>query len=115
LLGKSRSISLKIDMTEDQPHPLSRMATIKRPSFWIFFGTCVVLYVYNKSATYNAGDIMKYSRYGNYVCLATFTGLFFTLTAGMIKKPQVNRFFMIFCYVFEIVSVGWLGALIVIR
>jgi hypothetical protein len=102
-------------MTEDQPHPLSRMATIKSPSFWIFFGACLVLYIYNKSATYNAGDIMKYSRYGNYVCLAAFTGLFLTLAADMIKKTRVNRFFMIFCYLYELLSVAWLGTLIVIR
>jgi hypothetical protein len=102
-------------MTEDQPHPLSRMATIKSPSYWIFFGACVVLYVYNKSAESNASDILRYSRHGNYICLVAFIGLFLTLATDMIKKPQVNRFFMIFCYVFELVCVVWLGALIVIR
>ena len=102
-------------MTEDQPHPLSRMATIKNPSFWVFFGVCLVLYIYNKSATYNARDVLKYSRYSNYVCIVAFIGLFITLTADMIKKPRVNRLFMIFCYLFEVVSVAWLGGLIVIR
>jgi len=91
------------------------MATIKNPSFWIFFGACVVLYAYNKSAESNASDIVKHSRYGNYVCLAAFIGLFLTLAADIIKKPQISRYFTIVCYVFEMVSVIWLGVLIVIR
>ena len=102
-------------MTEDEPLPLSRMATIKSPSFWIFFAACVVLYTYNKSAESTASDIVKYSRYGNYVCLVAFTGLFLNLIAGAIKNPRHNRLFMIFCYLLEIAGVAWLAALIVIR
>ena len=102
-------------MTEDEPHPLTRMITINRPSFWIFFVACVVLYVYNRSQDTSEADVVRYAKYGNYVCLAAFTGLFLTLLADMIKKPQASRLFTIFCYMFEIVSLAWLGTLIIIR
>ena len=102
-------------MTENEPHPLSRLATISNPSFWIFFGACVALYTYNKSAESNATDIIKYSQYGNYICLAAFAGLFLTLIANSIKTGSVKRFIRIFCYVFEVVSIIWLGAMIVIH
>jgi len=102
-------------MTEYEPLPLARMATIKSPSFWIFFGACLLLYVYNKSLETTAADVIRYAKYGNYVCLAAFMGLFLNLAAGTIKNPQYNRRFMICCYLMEIAGVAWLAALIIIR
>jgi hypothetical protein len=78
-------------VTEDEPLSLARMATIKGPSYWIFFAACILLYTYNKSLETTAVDVARYAKYGNYVCLMAFMGLFLNLAAGAVKSPPYNR------------------------
>jgi hypothetical protein len=99
-------------MTEQEPLPLTRMASIRSPFFWAFFGVCVILYIYNKSAERNAADVVRSAIYGNYVCLAAFLGLFLTLIADSIKTTTINRVLKVLCYVFEVASVCYLGIVI---
>ena len=108
----SIAASFLTNMTEQERLPLTRMATIKSPYFWAFFGACVVLYIYNKSAERDAADVVKYASYGNYVCLAAFIGLFLTLVADTLRTTTFSGVLKVLCYVFEVASVGYWGILI---
>ncbi len=99
-------------MTEETPLPLSRMAVINKPSFWIFLGACLLLSIYNKAVTQNSGDILSHSFHNDYIIIVAFVGLFLTLLNTAIKNITANRIFSIGCYVYEIASVVWLGVLI---
>jgi len=102
-------------MTEENPLPLARMVTINKPSFWIFIGACMLLYIYNKTITPDNGDRISYIQTGFFVWIAAFVGLFMNLIAGSIKNNKASRAFHIICYVFEIASVIVLGLMIIIK
>jgi hypothetical protein len=102
-------------MIEDKPLPLARMATISRPSFWLFLILCLALYIYNKFFNPDNQQIPGYSRNEIYILMAVFTGLFLNLAGSAFKTPGVNRILNIGCYVFEIVSILVLGILIIIK
>jgi hypothetical protein len=102
-------------MMNETPLPLARMATINKPSFWIFTGVCVLLYIFNKTNTPDTGDRSSYFSNNLYIWMATFTGLFLNLITMSFKNKKVNYIFNIICYVFEIASVILLAALIFIK
>ena len=95
-------IFLSTKMTEDEPLPLARMATITKASFWIFLVACVALYIYNKAITPDNGDNRLFYINTGYVIIgAAFIGLFLNLITSSIKGSRVNRAFNLACYVFE--------------
>jgi hypothetical protein len=88
-------------MPEETPLPLARMATINKPSFWVFIVTCIFLYVYNKFSSPDTGDISSYVLNGFFIFLAAFMALFLNLIAGEVKRQTVSRIFNAVCYIFE--------------
>ena len=98
---------------DDQPHPLTRMVSIKDPVFWIFITVCVVLFTYDKfiGIDHHGGDT-TYSAYGDAVLGAAFVALFLTIIADSSKVPSTSRLLNICCYAFEAASVLVLGVLI---
>jgi len=95
-------------MTEETPHPLTRMATINKPDFWIFIGACVVLYICDKLTTPDIGDMSHHIANVNYVIGAAFAGLLLHLVSSAIKNDNAIRVLAIVCYVFEIGAVIFL-------
>ncbi len=76
-------------MIEGAPHPLARMVTINKPSFWIFLACCMFLYTCSKfTMPVNNDEIVAHVIYSNFVCIAAFVGLFFNLIAGVIKNKR---------------------------
>ena len=103
-------------MIEEASHPLFRMASVTKVSFWIFFGACVLLYIYNKITMPDSGDDAKsYGIISLWIFVTAFTGLFLNLIAGAIERPGISRIFNIACYLFEVISVILLGLMIVLR
>jgi hypothetical protein len=102
-------------MTEDKPLPLARMATINRPSFWLFLVLCLALYSYNKFFNRDNQQIPGYSRNEIYILMAAFTGLFLILVTDAIKPPHLKRAFNIGCYIFEAVAILLLGIAVFAR
>jgi hypothetical protein len=102
-------------MTEETQLPLARMVTINKPSFWIFIGACILLYIYNKFTAPDTGDRIAYILKGFFVLGAAFIGLFLNLVTDAIKNVKFKRVFAIVCYVFEAVSIILLSLMIVIR
>jgi len=63
-------------MTEEEPPlPLARMATINKPSFWIFIGACILLYIYNKIVAPDAGDAKPYILNSLFIFVTAFVAL----------------------------------------
>lgn len=102
--------------SEDEPHPLSRLVSIKDPVFWIFLGACLVLFTYDKfiGMDQHLGDT-TYSIYGDAVLGTAFVGLFLTIIAASAKEPSNGRLLKIYSYVFEAAPVLALGILIFTR
>ena len=98
-------------MTEETPHPAARMATITRLSFWIFFGACILLYVYNQITASDSLVTKSHSLNNFVIFIVAFAGLFLNLISITIKNPATNRILNITCYVFEIGSIVVLGLL----
>jgi len=97
-------------MTEEEPPlPLARMATINKPSFWIFIGACISLYIYNKIAAPVTGDMKPYVLNGLYIFVAAFIALLLNLIAQSVKKPGISQIFNIVCYTFEIAGLALLA------
>jgi hypothetical protein len=103
------------NMTDDNPLPLARMVSIKEPSFWIFIGACMLLYIYNKAITPDAGDVVKYISTGNYIIAAAFAALFLNVISGGVKSTKTKYIFGIACYVFEIAAVLSLLIMVIIK
>jgi len=95
-------------MTEETPHPLTRMATINKPDFWIFIGACVVLYICDKLTTPDLADMSRHIANGNYIVGLAFAGLLLHLVSSIIKNDKTIRVLAIACYVFEIGTVIFL-------
>jgi len=91
------------------------MATINKPSFWVFIGACILLYIYNRANTPDTDDRTSYLLNNLFIWIATFTGLFLNLITISLKNKKVNYVFSIICYVFEIASIVLLAVLIFIK
>ena len=102
-------------MTEETPHPAARMTTITRLSFWIFFGACILLYVYNQISASDSLVSKSHSLNNFVIFIVAFAGLFLNLISMAMKNPAAGRILNIVCYVFEIGSVGVLGLLIILK
>jgi hypothetical protein len=98
----------KQKMTDDTPHPLARMATISKPSFWIFIGACMVLFVVNKFITPDTGDQTS-NKLNNIIIIAcAFIALLLNLVGGVIKNERLGRIFNKICLAFEILSITFI-------
>jgi len=92
-------------MQNEKPLPLSRMATIDKPSFWIFILVCVGIYIINKvlapdrlnSSFTHANDLP--------IIGAAFTGLLLNILTVSLTNRAVTHALTITCYVFEAVSI----------
>ena len=102
-------------MTEETPLPLARMVTINKPSFWIFIGACISLYIYNKFTTPDTGDRIAYIVMGFFVLGAAFIGLFLNLVSDAIKNVKIKKVFAVTCYIFEAVSIVLLSLMIIAK
>ena len=106
----------EIKLTEEEPPlPLARMATINKPSFWIFIGACISLYIYNKLTTPDNGSTKSYVLNNLFIFLAAFIGLFLNLIAQTVKNASLSRIFNIVCYTFQITSLALLATKIFLR
>ena len=94
---------------------MAMMVTINKPSFWIFIGACIILYIYNHFIVPGNADIGFNVAEANYICITAFTGLFLNLISGAIKSNRVNRMATIFCYLFEVLAVLALGAMLFVK
>jgi hypothetical protein len=100
---------------EEQPLPLARMATINKPSFWIFIGACISLYIYNKITASDTVETKRYVLNNLFIFVAAFIALFLNLIALNVKNPAIKRIFNIACYTFEIGSLVLLATRIFFR
>jgi hypothetical protein len=91
------------------------MATINKPSFWLFIGACISLYIYNKIAGPVTGDMKPYVLNSLYIFVAAFIALLLHLIAQSVKKPAISRIFHIVCYTFEIASLTLVATKIFFR
>ena len=91
--------------SEGTKHPLTRMATITRPSFWVFIASCITLYIINVAITPDTGDRKQYVNHSLFIFIAAFVGLFLNLITPAIKNEHTNKIFNKLCLGFEIGSV----------
>jgi FtsH-binding integral membrane protein len=87
-------------MKDEEPLPLSRMATINKPSFWIFILACLCLYVANKMIAPNTLNITFLLIIG-----AAFTGLLLNILTISLTNKVVTRALTMICYIFEAISI----------
>jgi hypothetical protein len=92
-------------MTEEEPLPLARMATINRPTFWIFLGVCILLYIINKFLTPDTSDRSAYGLNDILIMSAAFVGLLLNLLTMYVKKEALSRKLNIACYIFEVAGI----------
>lgn len=104
------SPSIPEDMPEETSHPAARMTTLNNPFFWIFFVGCLALYVYNRvNGPLGIDQAMGYKQNNSLICIVAFIGLFINLGAGMVKRMDVSRLFVLSGYAFEIISFAFLA------
>lgn len=92
-------------MEEEEQLPLARMISINKPSFWIFFGVCLALYITEWVLTRDTVRTNAFSVSQVVLLLAMFIGLILNIIAASIKNESLVRNFMICTYFFEIASV----------
>ncbi len=90
---------------DEEPLPLSRMATINKPSFWIFILACLGLYVANKMIAPDTLDSTFVEPHDLLIMGAAFIGLVLNiLTISLTNKILMGTLTMI-CYLFEAISI----------
>ena len=93
-------------MQEDEaPLPLSRMATINKPSFWIFIIACLFLYVANKMIAPDTLDSTFVEPHDMLIMGTAFTGLVLNILAISLSNKIVMRTLTVICYLFEAISI----------
>jgi hypothetical protein len=99
-------------MDEETPLPLSRMATINKPSFWVFIGICLALYVINKIITPDTLYSQFVEPKDMLIIGAAFVGLILNTLIELINKKPLVRVLTVSCYIFEVISVVVLAILV---
>jgi hypothetical protein len=92
-------------MKDEKPLPLSRMATINKPSFWIFILACLGLYVANKMIAPDTLDSTFVEPHDVLIMGAAFTGLVFNILTISLTNKVVARTLTMICYFFEAISI----------
>jgi len=101
-------------MHEDEPLPLARMATINKPSFWIFMIVCLALYICNKMLVPDTLAAPVFDLNEIAIIGVAFAGLFLNLVTAATNDKRLNEILTITCYVFEAVSVVVLAFMVLI-
>lgn len=92
-------------IAEDDPLPLARMATINKPSFWIFMGACLLLYICSKLLTPDTVVDPVLGSNDLFIIGAAFAGLFLNLITSYTNDQPQKRILTLCCYIFEAGSV----------
>jgi len=92
-------------MHNEEPLPLSRMATINKPSFWIFILACLFLYVANKMIAPDTLDSTFVEPHDMLIMGATFTGLVLNILTISLTNKVVTNTLTVICYIFEAISI----------
>jgi hypothetical protein len=93
-------------MQEDEaPLPLSHMATINKPSFWIFILACLFLYVANKMIAPDTLDSTFVEPNDLLIMGTAFIGLILNILAISLTNKAVTRSLTVICYLFEAISI----------
>jgi hypothetical protein len=92
-------------MHNEEPLPLSRMATINKPSFWIFILACLFLYVANKMIAPDTLDSTFVEPHDMLIMGAAFTGLVLNILTISLTNKVVTSTLTVICYLFEVISI----------
>ncbi|MHB8209697.1 hypothetical protein [Mucilaginibacter sp.] len=92
-------------MQDEAPLQLSRMATINKPSFWIFMLACLFLYVANKVIVSDTLDNTLVGSHDILIIGAAFTGIVLNILTTSLTNKDITRILTVICYLFEIVSI----------
>jgi len=90
-----------MDEEKDQL-PLARMMSISKPSFWIYFTVCAVLFAYSILAS--RAPVADW-RIPSLIALCIFTALLLELASQHIKSEKAANLLTNGCYIFEALSV----------
>jgi hypothetical protein len=99
-------------MPEDTPLPLARMVSINKPSFWIFMGACLALYVSNKVLAPDTLDGSVIWTNDFIIMCVAFAGLLLNMVTVFIKDETLNHVFSIGSYIFEAAGIIVLAFLV---
>jgi hypothetical protein len=92
-------------MKDEEPLPLSRMATINKPSFWIFILVCLCLYVANKMIAPDTLNSTFVEPHDLLIIGAAFTGLLLNILTISLSNKVVASTLTVICYLFEAISI----------
>jgi hypothetical protein len=81
--------------------PLARMRTVSRPSFWLYFLACAILYIY---ITFTAHNPASRWRHSAFIAFGVFIALLLELISQWLRDQKKARFLVMACYIFEIAS-----------
>jgi len=90
---------------DEEPLPLSRMATINKPSFWIFILACLCIYVANKMIAPDTLDSTFVEPHDMLIMGAAFTGLVLNVLTISLTNQVLARTLTVICYFFEAISI----------
>ena len=92
-------------MQNETQLPLSRMATINKPSFWVFIMACIGLYIANKVISPDRLDSSITDPHDMLIMGAAFTGLLLNILTVSLTNKAIIHGLTIACYVFEAASI----------
>ena len=81
------------------------MATINKPSFWIFILACLCIYVANKMIAPDTLDSTFVEPHDMLIMEAAFTGLVLNILTTSLTNKVVIRALTVICYLFEVISI----------
>jgi len=81
------------------------MATINKPSFWIFIVACLFLYVANKLIAPDTLNSTFVEPNDLLIMGAAFTGLVLNILTISLSNKAITRALTVICYIFEIISI----------
>jgi hypothetical protein len=90
----------ELENTEAQLRP-ARMATISKPSFWLFIGLCFLLYICNKITTPDTGNVTHHELANAAIIASAFIALLLNLIVTAIKNSKVANIANLTCYILE--------------
>lgn len=89
-----------MDEEKDQL-PLARMMSISKPSFWIYFLACAILFT---CGLFKSHQPLTGWRVPSLIAICIFVALLLELISQRMKNEKTARFLATICYVFEAVS-----------
>ena len=90
---------------DPESHPSARLVSIGKPTFWIYWIVCLVIYIANYVIANKSPDKLRTAGPSAAIFVCVFLALILNIIEASVAKPQIKKNLTLFNNVFMIASV----------